>query len=421
MPLPGQGVTKGCRKRFLFVPLLLLPFLFSAQIQVQKFHESQNVVDGSKHPVKKFDHLVFGPAAGRGFPGRVQCDGFKAISKVPSLHSPRFLKFQESISIVTFFVAYNNTLLRKNKPEKFLEKVTVGNTSYDKAGRSLAILNVFINFIQVSMPQSNVIILTDPASDLSYNRNDVSVFPIHGNYSRENLMLQRIKAYIAFLGAKLDEIDGQKRISHFVFTDSDVAIVDDLRCIFENYPQFHLALTFRNNKNQPLNSGVIAVRGTREGILKAKTFLEEVLRIYVSKFSKASYMLGDQLSLAWVVRDHAAFNSKRFTKSEAFVDEINGAFVLFLPCLVYNWTPPEGAGQFHGMPVDVKIIHFKGSRKRLMLESWNFFNSSSPVDFSDMMCLILKSGRTKVRERGCKRRLEKEVVTEAVTEQGHHA
>ncbi|KAF3776088.1 hypothetical protein EJ110_NYTH33909 [Nymphaea thermarum] len=285
---------------------------------VQKFHESQNVVDGSKHPVKKFDHLVFGPAAGRDFPGRVQCDGFKAISKVPSLHSPRFLKFQESISIVTFFVAYNDTLLRKNKPEKFSEKVTVGNTSYDKAGKSLAILNVFINFIQVSMPQSNVIILTDPASDLSYSRNNVSVFPIHGNYSRENLMLQRIKAYITW--QLLMTLDVYLRTIH-------------------NFILLSL-------------SGTIKISLS---IQEAKTFLEEVLRIYVSKFSKASYMLGDQLSLAWVVRDHAAFNSKRFTKSEAFVDEINGAFVLFLPCLVYNWTPPEGAGQFHGMPVDVKV------------------------------------------------------------------
>lgn len=44
----------------------------------------------------------------------------------------------------------------------------------------------------------------------------------------------------------------------------------------------------------------------------------------------------------------------------------------------------------------VQVVHFKGSRKRLMLESWNFLNSStSSSDISDMLCLILKSGRTK--------------------------
>lgn len=41
----------------------------------------------------------------------------------------------------------------------------------------------------------------------------------------------------------------------------------------------------------------------------------------------------------------------------------------------------------------IQVVHFKGSRKRLMLESWNFFSSSS--DISDMLCLILMSGRTK--------------------------
>lgn len=41
----------------------------------------------------------------------------------------------------------------------------------------------------------------------------------------------------------------------------------------------------------------------------------------------------------------------------------------------------------------IQVVHFKGSRKRLMLESWNFFTSSANI--SDMLCLILSSGRTK--------------------------
>ncbi|RWW86658.1 hypothetical protein BHE74_00004560, partial [Ensete ventricosum] len=44
--------------------------------------------------------------------------------------------------------------------------------------------------------------------------------------------------------------------------------------------------------------------------------------------------------------------------------EINGVSILLLPCAVYNWTPPEGAGQFHGMPLDgqVKLIAARGER-----------------------------------------------------------
>ncbi|EEF39902.1 hypothetical protein RCOM_0835860 [Ricinus communis] len=120
---------------------------------------------------------------------------------------------------------------------------------------------------------------------------------------------------------------------------------------------------------------------------RAKIFLQHVLEVYTSKYMNASR------ALAWVIRSHPGFDLRRFHKAQAFMDEMGGASALFLPCAIYNWTPPEGAGQFHRMPLDVKVVHFKGSRKRLMLESWNFFRSAS--DISDMLCLILMSGRTK--------------------------
>lgn len=66
-------------------------------------------------------------------------------------------------------------------------------------------------------------------------------------------------------------------------------------------------------------------------------------------------MLGDQLALAWVVRSNPNFDARTFSRREAFLYKIGGASVLFLPCSLYNWTPPEGAGQFHGMPLDVKV------------------------------------------------------------------
>lgn len=49
---------------------------------------------------------------------------------------------------------------------------------------------------QVSMPKSNVIVLSDPASELLIRRNNVSLLHIQGDYSRGMLMLQRIKSYI---------------------------------------------------------------------------------------------------------------------------------------------------------------------------------------------------------------------------------
>ncbi|XP_050236648.1 uncharacterized protein LOC126686573 isoform X2 [Mercurialis annua] len=367
-------------RRFIlcFFMLLILFHLFS-------------VVQGpSKKGNKKSDHLILGPAAGQGLLNRLQCQGTKALNK--TLY-PTSSSTGDNVAFVTVFTIYN-TSLDSHADSRSSSSVSVGNVSYSKTERSMAILNIFINFIQVTMPRSNVIILTDPASDISLQREKVTLYPIEGEYSREKLMLQRIRSYITFLNTKLKELaHNPGKSSHYIFTDSDIAVVDDLGHIFQRYPNFDLTLTFRNNKDQPLNSGFIAVRGTPESILRAKNFLQDVLKVYSSKYINASRMLGDQLALAWVIRSHPGFNSQRFGKAEAFVQEINGASVLFLPCATYNWTPPEGAGQFHGMPLDVKVVHFKGSRKRLMLESWNFFNSSS--DISDMLCLILLSGRTK--------------------------
>ncbi|CAI8616218.1 unnamed protein product [Vicia faba] len=344
-------------RRFAFGVLLIL--LLTRLYSVRELSSSK-MSEPHKQLNKKFDHLVLGPAAGQGLSNRLQCQGSKALNRTHSSN----------------------------------DRLVVGNTSYNKMDRSMAVLNIFINFIQVAMPQSEVIILTDPVSDLSVHRNRVSLYPIQGEYSRDKLMLQRIRSYITFLETRLHKLSQNSRdITHYIFTDSDMAVVDDLGQIFRDYPNFHMALTFRNNKGQPLNSGFIAVRGTSDGILRAKLFLQEVLKIYVSKYINASRMLGDQLALAWVVKSKPHFDASRFAKTIAFSDDIGGTSILFLPCAIYNWTPPEGAGQFHGMPLNVKVVHFKGSRKRLMLESWNFYSATPEI--ADMLCLILGSGRTK--------------------------
>ncbi|PKI70425.1 hypothetical protein CRG98_009200 [Punica granatum] len=321
------------------------PHLPPSSVHLKQFQQEPTKRGLPKKSGNKFDHLVLGPAAGQGLSNRLQCEGTKALNKTQFSTNHR-VNAVELVSVVTVFSVYNSS------PDA--SRVTVGNTSYSKVERAMAILNVFVNFIQETMPQSDVIILTDPASDLYVNRRGVSVYPIQGEYSREKLMLQRIRSYIAFLEKKLKE-HNQKDVHHYIFTDSDIAVVDDLGQIFHDYPDFHLALTFRNNKQQPLNSGCIAVRGTRDGITRATAFLRKVLEAYTSKYMSASRMLGDQLALAWVVASEPSFDVKRYTRSEPFMQDIGSGSVLFLPCAIYNWTPPEGAGQFHGMPLDVKV------------------------------------------------------------------
>ncbi|CAL9059263.1 unnamed protein product, partial [Musa banksii] len=60
--------------------------------------------------------------------------------------------------------------------------VTVANSTYSKAERSIGILNVLVDFIQVSIPRSSIIVLTDPASDFTINRSNTTILPILGDY-----------------------------------------------------------------------------------------------------------------------------------------------------------------------------------------------------------------------------------------------
>lgn len=72
-----------------------------------------------------------------------------------------------------------------------------------------------------------------------------------------------------FLETRLQQLSQKPTdVIHYIFTDSDIAVVDDLGQVFRDHPNFHLALTFRNNKAQPLNSGFIAVKGTQEAMLR---------------------------------------------------------------------------------------------------------------------------------------------------------
>ncbi|KAG0502421.1 hypothetical protein HPP92_002493 [Vanilla planifolia] len=387
-------ICRCLRTRFVFLlpVIVLLPLLLS----VSNLHQKPSIEVPKRLSSNKSNHLVLGPAAGEGLPDRLQCQGLKAMNRLslPSLH--HHPNDGKSVSFVTVFTVYNSSqrLKLESITDNLQNSLLVGATSHNKIERSIAILNTFINFAQISMPNSKIFLLTDPAAEFSDARNNVKLIPIPGDYSRWQLMLQRMRSYITFLETLLQQnCTETKQFHNYIFTDSDVAVVGDLGHIFENYPNFHIALTFRNNRDQPLNSGFIAVRGTPDGIINSKVFLEEVLEVYRSKYVKASGMLGDQLALAWVVRSHLSFANARFRKPEAFYGTVNRTIILFLPCAIYNWTPPEGAGQFHGMPLDVQVVHFKGSRKRLMLESWSYFNKTSSLP--DMLCLILRSGRSK--------------------------
>lgn len=163
----------GWRRFLLFVPLI---FFYPHILSVLELHQNSTAKDLHQKNPKKFDHLILGPAAGEGLHDRLQCQGIKALNKTHSASSDKS-SVGGSVAVVTVFTTYNSSV---DKQATDMSRVTVGKVSYNKVERSMAILNIFINFIQVTMPQSNIIILTDPASELSVHRNRVTVYPIQG-------------------------------------------------------------------------------------------------------------------------------------------------------------------------------------------------------------------------------------------------
>lgn len=166
-------VPSGWRRFLIFLPLVcFLPYIFN----VRELNQSKTFEDLRR---KKYDHLVLGPAAGEGLPNRLHCQGTKALNKTDFLTPSKASSAGNNISFVTVFTIYNSSL-DERADENASKLVVVGNASYSKEERSMAILNTFVNFIQVTMPESNVFVLTDPASDLSISRNGVTVYPIEG-------------------------------------------------------------------------------------------------------------------------------------------------------------------------------------------------------------------------------------------------
>ena len=74
--------------------------------------------------------------------------GIKALNQTHFSTSSHTSRSGENIAFVTVFTIYNSSL-NVNVNDRSSNLVTVGNASYSKVERSMAILNIFINFIQV--------------------------------------------------------------------------------------------------------------------------------------------------------------------------------------------------------------------------------------------------------------------------------
>lgn len=137
-----------------------------------------------------------------------------------------------------------------------------------------------------------------------------------------------------------------------VFIDPDVLLVRPIEEVFEQ--DFDIAVTVRDVKSSPVNTGVVFVKpNNKEALIE---FFERM-------------------------RQHARgypFNKQRwFSDQMAVNDLINDTSlkVLKLPCELYNASPcieqtPEKIERNNKMAAEARILHFKGYRKNMMTEVW---------------------------------------------------
>lgn len=132
----------GWRKFLLFVPMT---FFLPHMLSILKLQEQIN-----SHDLYPRNIIIwfFEPATGVGLADRLQCEGIRALNKTRFSSFTDNSNYGDQISFVTVFTTYNSSVDGQDN-RKSSELVTVGNMSYNKVERSLAILDVFINFIQV--------------------------------------------------------------------------------------------------------------------------------------------------------------------------------------------------------------------------------------------------------------------------------
>ncbi|KAF3440238.1 hypothetical protein FNV43_RR18521 [Rhamnella rubrinervis] len=273
-------------------------------LSVEEVPEFESILaSGLKRMKRLHVHFSCGlPADGEVISGMRRDVNIMIFLDVKKLWKVKFVSSSAlKLKVALAYRVKRNEAVHFRQQDNSLNLVTVGNASYNKEERSMAILNAFINFIQVTMPQSNIIILTDPASDLAIRRNRVTVHPIQGEYSRDKLMLQRIRSYIAFLDTRIEELSQRQGRYEQQGTATKFRIYSS-----EGHPQW------------PFKGKDFLTRGTQSVYIK-------VLKFFPNAWGPVSSCLGCEVK--------SFFDTKRFSKHNLFWKMLVALGVVFTPVL----------------------------------------------------------------------------------------
>jgi hypothetical protein len=194
-------------------------------------------------------------------------------------------------------------------------------------------------------------ILTNTTTDLSaipvpFNRLDAPFGP-------NGLMLSKTELQLRFLEAWDFSVP-------VLFLDSDILIAADLSDLVT--ADFDIGLTVRASDEMPINAGVVVVNTRRPDAVLA--FARRMIaRIHEQTVGLVKWY-GDQIALVDVVGLPVDALLRLDTH------ESDGVTFKFLPCDVYNCTPPNSNAVLDRLPEGAKLLHFKGNRRPMMEAVW---------------------------------------------------
>lgn len=142
--------------------------------------------------------------------------------------------------------------------------------------------------------------------------------------------------------------------------DTDILIAKDFSEVFQQ--PIDVGLTWRKSRDMPFNGGVIFVNNRDPDA--STRFFKELESVYSKQSISMLEWYGDQHALTTIIGHipQGAYDLAPINRG--------GITVGFFACDTYNYTPRTQTRALFGAPPKAKLLHFKGSSRRLMLPYW---------------------------------------------------
>ncbi|MEY3395690.1 MAG: hypothetical protein RL346_1926 [Verrucomicrobiota bacterium] len=235
-----------------------------------------------------------------------------------------------------------------------------------------------IRLLHLSARQRNsnfrLVILTTEDTDLSHL--DFDFERVNHVIDTRALMRERNRVQLQYVEAHAD-----LKIP-FVFLDTDILLNVDPLMLFEE--SYDIGLTWRKNKDMPINGGVIMVSNRNPEA--SKTFYRNLYENQINDPLRLAHWFGEQVSLAKIIdlKPCVLERTERLTKQ--------GVNYRLFPCETHNHTPHRLGVFDRNRILSPVLIHFKGSTARFMREFWKYHldDHSSCIAFRHLRLIGLR-------------------------------